>query len=111
MFVSEPIEPEAGTFDPAVMSSGLASLPASFLWRDRRYRIVDCLRHAKQSGTEGHKAGGERYLRRQVFTVVLDTGQTAEIYVERQSRGRTTRAAKQRWYLYSIDPGPEGQPA
>ena len=105
MFVSEHITPEPGSFDPKLMSTGLAALPGAFTWRGRRYEVVECLEHHKQSGAEGHTAGGERYLRRQVFTVELDTGQRATLYIERQARGGGG-AARQRWFLYTIEPGP-----
>jgi hypothetical protein len=105
-FISEPIQPEAGTFATDMIGQGLASLPAAFTWRGRRYAIVECLEHVKQSSPEGHKAGGERYLRRQQFVVKLDSGQTATIYFQRQARPSARgRAAKQRWFLYTITGG------
>ena len=101
-FVSEPITPERGLFSTELMARGLASLPDAFTWRGRRYVVVECLEHVKQTSPEG--GSGERYLRRQAFTVRLDTGQQATIYVERQSRrGASGRAARQRWFLYTID--------
>ena len=106
-FVSEPITPEAGSFSPEMMASGLAALPRAFTWRKRRYEIVECIDHAKVSAPEGGVEGKERYLRRQVFTVRLDSGQRATIYVQRQlPRGTSTRAARHRWFLYSIEPEP-----
>lgn len=116
-FVSEPIEPEAGTFSPELMASGLAGLPGAFTWRGRRYEIVECLEHRKISAAEGHKVGGERYLRRQQFLVRLDSGQTATIYVTRQAAAGTGRggrgaAARRRWFLYTIsdaEPGGTGE--
>ena len=91
------------------MAQGLASLPAGFTWRDRHYDIVECLEHVKQTGTEGGTAHGDRYLRRQVFTVLLDTGQKAVLYLERQSRpGISARAGTQRWFLYTIESGGQG---
>ncbi|MHC4220319.1 MAG: DUF6504 family protein [Planctomycetota bacterium] len=105
--VSEPIEPEAGSFSPVPMATGLASLPAAFTWRNRRYEIIECLDQAKVSAPEGGVEGHERYLRRQVFSVRLHTGQAATLYLERQARrGASPRAARQRWFLYSIDPEP-----
>ena len=105
-FISEPITPEPGGFRTDLMSQGLASLPAAFTWRGDRYEIVDCLSHLKQSAHEGHTADGERYLRRQTFEVVLNTGQRAKIYVERHARpGASRKAAKRRWFLYSITSG------
>ena len=102
-FISEPIEPEPGSFSTELMARGLAALPGAFTWRGRRYEVVECLDHFKESAPEGGKAGGERYLRRQVFIVGLDTGQRAKLYIQRQApRGASGRVAKQWWYLYSI---------
>lgn len=104
-FISEPITPETGSFSTDLMATGLASLPLAFVWRNRRYEITECLDHHKQSAPEGWVEGRERYLRRQVFAVRLDTGQNATIYLERHARrGSSPRAARQRWFLYSIDP-------
>ena len=103
-FVSEPITPEPGSFSTDLMAMGLASLPGAFVWRNRRYRILECLEHHKQSSPEPR---GEVYLRRQVFPVRLDTGQRATIYVQRQPpRGASPAAARRRWFIYSIGPGP-----
>ncbi len=102
-FISEPIEPEPGSFSTELMARGLAALPGAFTWRGRRYEVVECLDHFKESTPEGGKAGAERYLRRQVFVVRLDTGQRAKLYIQRHApRGASGRVAKQRWYLYSI---------
>lgn len=102
-FVSEPISPEKGTFATDLMSRGLASLPTAFTWRNRRYVIVECMNHEKVSSPEGAKAGNEVYLRRQQFTVRLNTGQIARLYFQRQARaGQSREAAKQRWFLYTI---------
>jgi hypothetical protein len=107
VFVSEPIEPEPGSFSTDAMATGLAALPGAFRWRGRRYVIVRCLRHAKQGDFEGHSIGGDRYLRRQTFDVELDTGEVAQIYVLRNApRGaRRDGAARRRWFLYSIETG------
>jgi hypothetical protein len=107
-FVSEPIVPEPGSFSTGPMASGLASLPAAFTWRNRRYKITECLDHAKVSAPEGGVEGHERYLRRQVFNVRLHTGQAATLYLERHARRGTRRAARRRWFLYSIEPQPPG---
>jgi len=104
-FVSEPITPEPGSFDPRAMASGLGALPRAFTWRGRRYAIVECLGRAKVSVTESFS--GERYLRRQEFDVRLDTGQRATIYLLRHApRGASARAARRRWFLLSIDEPP-----
>ncbi len=99
-FISEAIVPEAGSFDTALMATGLASLPASFTWRGQRYAIVECLEHRKVSQPE---VTGERYLRRQEFRVKLDTGQHAWIYVLRNAPAGASRSgAKRRWFLYTM---------
>ncbi len=102
-FISEPIDPEPGSFSTELMARGLAALPGAFTWRGRRYEVVECLEHFKETSNEGASAQGERYLRRQVFHVRLDTGQLAKLYIQRQcAAGASRRAAKRRWYLYSI---------
>ncbi len=91
------------------MIRGLAALPRAFRWRGRRYEIMECLAEEKTSQPEGHTEDGERYLRRQEFTVRLDSGETARLYVVRQApRGAGRRAARKRWFLYTISSS-EGQ--
>lgn len=105
-FISEPITPDRGGFSAELMVQGLAALPSGFTWRGRRYGIVACLEHNKQSGLEGSSSDGERYLRRQEFRVELDTGQEARIYVLRNALpGSSRSASKRRWFLYSISSG------
>jgi len=105
-FISEPITPERGAFDPGLMRSGLSSLPAAFTWRGSRYEVVECLGHRKVSSREGGRAQGELYLRRQEFVVRLDTGEVARLYIERQTRpGSSQKSAKKRWFLYTIASG------
>lgn len=105
-FISEPIVPESGTFSPDLMARGLAAIPSAFTWRNQRYVIVECLDHEKVSTPEGGREGNEVYLRRQVFTVRLESGEVARIYFERQSRpGSSRKSARQRWFLYSIASG------
>jgi hypothetical protein len=110
-FVSEPIAPEPGSFSTAAMATGLGSLPAAFSWRGRRYEITECLGQEKVSAPEGGVEGHERYLRRQVFRVRLHTGQAATLYLQRNApRGASPRAARRRWFLYSIEESPPGTP-
>lgn len=101
-FISEPITPVPGSFSPDLMTQGLAALPGAFVWRERRYEIVRCLEHVKQSSPERHAAGNEVYLRRQQFVVELETGQIATIYVERQGGSPSRQSAKKRWFLYTL---------
>ena len=99
-FISESIVPEPGSFSTELMARGLAALPGAFTWRGRRYEVVECLDHFKETSNEGSAAQGDRYLRKQIFIVRLDTGQKAQLYVQRQPS--SGRAAKRRWYIYSI---------
>ena len=102
-FISEPITPEAGSFSTELMARGLAALPGAFIWRHKRYEITNCIDHFKETSTESSSAQSDRYLRRQVFIVELDTGETAKLYVLRNaSPSRSSKAKKQLWYLYSI---------
>lgn len=136
MFVSEPITPEPGCFDTALMRHGLASVPGAFTWRGRRYVVCEVLSHVKVSS--GSAAGGQSYLRRQEFIVRLDCGSYARLYVERQARRGASRSTgrarssmtddaspgrsgggsggssggsggaggRQRWYLYTLADDP-----
>lgn len=97
-FISEPITPDRGSFDPANMVQGLAGVPGGFTWRGEHFAIVELIEHSKISTREGHTASGELYLRREQFTVRLDTDQIATLYIERQPRG----ASRQRWFLYTL---------
>lgn len=97
-FISEPITPEVGSFSTELMARGLAALPGAFTWREKRYEVVTCIDHFKETSTEGSNAQSDRYLRRQVFVVELDTGEIAKLYVLRQgSSGGSNKAKKQRW--------------
>ena len=102
-FISEPITPEPGNFSTELMRQGLAALPGAFSWRGRRYEVLECLEHVKRSDREGGTTGGDAYLRRQEFTVRLDTGQIARLYFERHARaGASRQSAKKRWFLYTL---------
>lgn len=108
-FISEIITPDPGAFDAGMMSAGLASLPPAFAWRGRRYTIIECLEHVKLTSREGGFARGDRYLRRQRFTVRLDSGPTAVLDFHRHVQSRHGAPGnKRRWVLYTIDYGPGG---
>jgi len=103
LFVSEPITPDPRTFDASSAARGLAALPAAFTWRGRRYCIAKLIERNKVSRPEMHTRG-ESYLTRETFRVRLDDGRTATLYFERQTRrGASGRAARRRWYLYTIE--------
>jgi phosphoribosylglycinamide formyltransferase-1 len=98
-FVSEPIEPVAGTFDTTSMTRGEPGLPGRFIWRDKEYAVADVLEVWKELGA--CKSGGpERYLRKHWFRIRTSNGMIMTIYFERQPRSKNQN--KMRWWLYTI---------
>jgi len=100
-FISEPIEPEAGTFDARVMARGEPGLPGHFTWRGVRYAVADVIEEWKSSQREG--GSGELYLRRHWYKVRTDPPAVMTLYCERQPGGRTRAAAKRRWWVYTVE--------
>jgi hypothetical protein len=99
--VSEPIK--ITEFDTSAMKAGLAGAPRAFVWRDRECVVAEVLDRRKFSRGDAHNPVREKYLKREYFTVRLETGQVAELYIERQPRpGASENARKQRWFLYTI---------
>ncbi|MBN1268411.1 MAG: cytoplasmic protein [Kiritimatiellae bacterium] len=97
-FISEPLEPDAATFDTARMASGEPGLPQSFTWRGRTIRIVEVRRSWKDTGP-CHHGSGEKYLRKHWYEVATEADGVLRIYFERQARGKRGTA---RWWLYSM---------
>ena len=100
-FVSEPVTPDAGTFQASAMARGQPGLPTGFTWRDRHYAIVELLAEWKQSEAENHSPGGERYYRKHFFRVRTDSGETMTLYAVRHVKPGEN--ARKRWWLYSIE--------
>jgi len=99
-FVSEPIKPVAGTFDPTSMTRGEPGLPGRFVWRDKEYEVAEVLQIWKELGP--CKSGGtERYLRKHWFKIRTGNGLQMTIYFERQARSKLQN--KMRWWLYTIN--------
>jgi len=99
-FISEPLKPEPGTFDPRGMSRGEPGLPSRFTWRDEEYVVVNILEAWKSSGPE-KGGGGEMYLRRHWYRVQTNPPLIMTVYCERQAR--TGKATKSRWFVYTIE--------
>ena len=99
-FVSEPIQPVAGTFDPAGMARGEPGLPQRFVWRDTEYSVAAVLEVWKEDGP-CHHGSGEKYLRKHWFKILTDQGPRMTIWFERQARSK--RQSKARWWLYTVD--------
>ena len=95
-FVSEAVEPAAGTFDPLAMARGEPGVPLRFTWRGVAYRVA----LVEQTWKTSTPDRGEMYLRRHWFRVRCASGQRMTLYCERQAKNR--RRPKARWWLYSL---------
>jgi len=98
-FISEPIEPAAGTFDAAAMTRGEPGLPKQFKWRDEEYTVADVLETWKEAGP-CRSGGPEQYLRKHWFKIRTESGLEMTVYFERQPRSK--RQSKIRWWLYTV---------
>ncbi len=96
-FVSQPIQPEAGTFDTGAMARGGPGLPLAFQWRRRRLVIREIPGTWRDSASCTH-GSGERYLARHGFVCRLESGGIARIYFER----RPGRGGGRRWWLLEL---------
>jgi len=99
-FISEPLEPVAGTFDTAAMTRGEPGLPERFRWRDEEYAVADVLEVWKETGP-CRSGGPEKYLRKHWYKIRTDSGLEMTLYFERQARSK--RQDKIRWWLYTIN--------
>jgi phosphoribosylglycinamide formyltransferase-1 len=98
-FISAAIQPVEGTFDAARMSTGGPGLPRQFRWKRQTIEIVRVLRTWRETGP-CHHGSGESYVRKHWFEVGTDSGDTLQIYFERQARSGKNRS---RWWLFSSD--------
>jgi len=99
-FVSEPIQPVAGTFDTTGMTRGEPGLPQRFVWRDQEYTVAAVLEVWKEDGPCRH-GSGEQYLRKHWFKIATAQGPRMTLCFERQARSK--RQSKMRWWLFTID--------
>jgi len=104
-FVSEPIKPLEGSFDPAGMARGEPGLPQKFRWRKKEYVIAEVLETWKEHGDCQH-GSDERYLRKHGYRVRTEDGLILKLYFLR-SFGLSRKAA--RWWIYSIEGEPSAQ--
>ena len=98
-FISEPIEPVAGTFYTAAMTRGEPGLPERFIWRDIEYAVADVLEAWKETGP-CRSGGPEKYLRKHWFKIRVEGGLEMTVYFERQARSKHHN--KVRWWLYTV---------
>jgi hypothetical protein len=98
-FISAELKPVAGTIEMAGMGAGQPGLPRQFRWGARQIQVVQVLRTWRETGS-CRNGGGEQYVRKHCFEVLLDTEERAEIYFERQARSGKSRS---RWWLRAIE--------
>ena len=99
-FISEPIEPGAGTFGSAAMARGEPGLPGTFAWRGREYGVAQVIESWKSTGPDTW-GGTVEYLRKHWYRIRTTTGETMTIYFDRQPpKGRS--ASRRRWTLFSM---------
>ena len=97
-FISAAIQPVAGTFNAARMSTGEPGLPRQFRCGSQTIQIARVLKTWRETGP-CHHGSGERYVRKHWFEVLTDSGETMKIYFQRQARSRSN---KSRWWLFTI---------
>lgn len=98
-FVSEPIEPIQGTFDPGAMTRGEPGLPQRFIWRDKEHIVAEVLEVWKEDGP-CQSGSAEMYLRKHWFRIATEEGAEMTLYCQRQPRSQ--RRSKARWWLYTV---------
>lgn len=96
-FLSEPVTPVPGTFDPTAMSHGQPGLPSRFHCHGAEHTVAHVLRTWKSSNKG---LCGDTYLRRHWYEVQTTTGLRITLYCERQKRN--LKKPKQRWWVYTI---------
>jgi len=99
--ISEAIKPVAHAMDTGPMGQGEPGIPVRFTWRGQQHTIARIIRRWKETGP-AREGGTAMYVRKHWILIVTTEGIQMKIYFDRQPRGRGG-AAKQRWWLYSID--------
>lgn len=103
-FISESIEPVLGTADTGRMSAGGPGLPSAFTWGARTIAVREVIRTWRDTAPCTH-GSGERYTNKHWFEIRSDAGARMKIYFERKAR--SAKAARQRWWLFTIDESPK----
>jgi Domain of unknown function (DUF6504) len=100
-FVSEALQPVAGTLDLSGMARGEPGLPRRFIWRDEEHEVAEVLETWKSCGL----SSGDLYLRRHWYKIRTQGGLVLTIYCQRTGVSKSSR--KSRWWVYSME-GREG---
>lgn len=92
-FVSEPIEPDVASIDPAGLARGEPIMPNAFNWRGRRYEVAGI----KKTWKTWRIDRGDRYVDRHWFAIQTKSCETMRIYCLRSER------SNRRWFLFAVD--------
>lgn len=93
-FVGEAIEPDVGSFDPAMLATGVPGLPTGFTWRGERLEVAIVVRSWRSTKEDR----GDSYLDRLWFEFRTANGACAIVYFDKHAK-----RAKERWRLYTLD--------
>lgn len=97
-FIGEAVTPTPGTFDTAMMATGIPGLPHRFTWRGTEYSVAVVLKMWKTVG-QCESGANEMYVRRHWYRVKTTSGDVMTLYCDRSVRGKNK--TKGRWVLYS----------
>ncbi|MCI0530579.1 MAG: DUF6504 family protein [candidate division Zixibacteria bacterium] len=98
-FVSESIQPMAGTAVADRMAIGEPGLPPEFFWRGKKYSVETVLKQWKELAPCTH-GSGEKYVRKHWFKFATASDSIMTVYFERQPRRGNN--PKSRWWLFKI---------
>ena len=99
-FVGEPVTPKPGTFDTAMMATGIPGLPHQFTWKGTEYSVAAIIETWKTVGP-CRSGADEKYVRRHWYKIKTTTGEVMTLYCDRHApRGKSK--TKGRWVLYTI---------
>src|ERR1051325_1004424 len=93
-FVSEPITPDAATFNAKAMARGEPGLPAGFTWRGQHYRIAELLPSGKHAEA-WTPPGGNQYYRKLFFEARPAPGEQVTLYAVRHTKPGESK--RKRW--------------
>jgi hypothetical protein len=98
-FISETIKPDGESFMLSA-AIGEPAVPRRFRWRARTLEVREVVRAWKEHEPDRTHGSGHLYLRKHWFEVRTDDGSMMKLYFQRQPA--SGRAAKARWWLYSL---------
>jgi hypothetical protein len=98
--ISEPITPEPGTFDTAMMSRGGPGIPRFFTWRGKRYEVLGLIETWTSRERGKGMDRGYTYIRKHFYRIKTTSGEIMTLQFDRKPRGERGR---ERWSLFSTE--------